>query len=545
MPPELFRRLRSQGFKKKNVPALLVYTAPVNRDNWAFAYRIKAEVEAELGPKIDPKLIEEFSGANDGERSAKAGEVDLNRRGVDPAAILNDQDNVSVGVFRDILARLLPEMGILDLYPIPQAESSFNGEGHPFGLRRLPLSIDGEGRVQGKGEDQLIEHEMASKVIAAYLPGKGIPDLLRRVLALIEKSQPLTPLNILGGKKIVRKVIDRAIKRLEGSDPRVIDKLLDLRAAPGEEPKQEWGNFLQIRSLAELARQIAGWNRQRIALREIEWALDQISEKVQALGRDALPEELLRALTYLEGRLLAVYNRTIHRAPSAKVELRFDTRRVDKIKMLRFKKPDRPEGLGYTVAPPKVAGEFYPVSYGSGEFPPGSNGFFQFEGPWKELLGMPPIGFSALLSGPPKQGKSTLALGLAAWLARRGHGPVLYASFEEAHNPSLTEKRERLGIENDRIDYKNYLPLDLSPWPAVIVDSLTKARMGMETITELLTRYPATTFVFISQVTKAGKVKGSNEIPHEVDVLIEVKDGQASANGRFGSGTMPVVFEAQ
>jgi hypothetical protein len=48
--------------------------------------------------------------------------------------------------------------------------------------------------------------------------------------------------------------------------------------------------------------------------------------------------------------------------------------------------------------------------------------------------------------------------------------------------------------------------------------------------------------VFIYHTTKEGNFRGKNENAHEVDVIVEVSDGKATGNGRFGIGGEVAVF---
>ena len=48
--------------------------------------------------------------------------------------------------------------------------------------------------------------------------------------------------------------------------------------------------------------------------------------------------------------------------------------------------------------------------------------------------------------------------------------------------------------------------------------------------------------IFIYHTTKDGKFRGTNENAYEVDVIIEVSDGKAKGNGRFGIGKVIDVF---
>jgi len=60
--------------------------------------------------------------------------------------------------------------------------------------------------------------------------------------------------------------------------------------------------------------------------------------------------------------------------------------------------------------------------------------------------------------------------------------------------------------------------------------------MDVEDLEKLQRQYPDTSFVFIYHTTKVGKFKGVNSHAHEVDVIIQVKKGQATSTGRFNAG---------
>lgn len=52
---------------------------------------------------------------------------------------------------------------------------------------------------------------------------------------------------------------------------------------------------------------------------------------------------------------------------------------------------------------------------------------------------------------------------------------------------------------------------------------------------------PKTAFIFIFHATKEGDFRGGQENAHDVDCIIEVKDGVACGKGRFGvSGEVEV-----
>jgi hypothetical protein len=192
----------------------------------------------------------------------------------------------------------------------------------------------------------------------------------------------------------------------------------------------------------------------------------------------------------------------------------------------------------YIIAPHR--GEA--VRYRSDAMPPAHDDTYHFSGPWGELFGQPVKGFSALIYGKPKSGKSTLAADLGGYLAR-SFGTVLYASIEEGARGTITERIERLDVGHPHMYVSNHLPSDLSPYDFVITDSVSRGRLDLEEMRSLISSFPDTSFIFIFHVTKSGLPRGTAEFQHEVDVLVEVSDGVATANGRFGPGEMAVRFE--
>jgi KaiC/GvpD/RAD55 family RecA-like ATPase len=69
------------------------------------------------------------------------------------------------------------------------------------------------------------------------------------------------------------------------------------------------------------------------------------------------------------------------------------------------------------------------------------------KGKYLELIGDPSIGFTAMVYGLPKSGKSTMCLDFANHLASN-HGKVLYCAVEEGFGYTLKEKIERLGAQH-------------------------------------------------------------------------------------------------
>lgn len=156
------------------------------------------------------------------------------------------------------------------------------------------------------------------------------------------------------------------------------------------------------------------------------------------------------------------------------------------------------------------------------------------KGKYRDLIGDPSVGFMAMVYGLPKSGKSTMCLDFAKHLAEH-HGKVLFCPIEEGYGYTLQEKIDRLGASHPNLFIAEQVPEDLSEFDYVFIDSVSKAGMDIADITALHKKFPRTAFIFIYHSTKEGKFRGGNEHAHEVDVIIEVVDGEVSAKGRFNS----------
>ena len=164
------------------------------------------------------------------------------------------------------------------------------------------------------------------------------------------------------------------------------------------------------------------------------------------------------------------------------------------------------------------------------------------QGKYRDLIGDPSTGFAAMVFGLPKSGKSTLCIDFAKHLAEY-HGKVLYVAIEEGFGYTLKEKLERLGAIHPNLVLAEKLPDNLAPYQFVFVDSVSKARLSGDDLTNLRKENPKTSFVFIFHTTKAGNFRGQQDFAHDVDVIIEVENGMAKANGRFGIGGVLNIHE--
>jgi hypothetical protein len=162
-------------------------------------------------------------------------------------------------------------------------------------------------------------------------------------------------------------------------------------------------------------------------------------------------------------------------------------------------------------------------------------------GKYKDLIGDPSVGFSCMVYGKPKSGKSTMCIDFAKHLAEN-HGKVLYVAIEEGYGYTMKEKLERLGAVHPNLFVSENIPEDLSSFSFVFIDSVSKGKVDNEKINQLIKSHPKTAFLFIFHSTKEGDFRGGQENAHDVDCIIEVKDGVASGKGRFGVGGEISVF---
>jgi DNA replication protein DnaC len=159
---------------------------------------------------------------------------------------------------------------------------------------------------------------------------------------------------------------------------------------------------------------------------------------------------------------------------------------------------------------------------------------FDFKGRWLDFIGTPAINFFTAIHGKAGEGKSTFAIQFANYLATN-FGKVIYISGEEGFSQTFKEKFERLGVtapnlfvadlrvfEDIKTELKN------NDYHFILIDSLDTLRMGPDEIKQLRQMLPNNAFITISQSTKDGKMRGSNEIIHDCDIVIQVADGVAT-----------------
>lgn len=159
-----------------------------------------------------------------------------------------------------------------------------------------------------------------------------------------------------------------------------------------------------------------------------------------------------------------------------------------------------------------------------------------FKDKWLNFIGDPSPGFTAMVFGMPKMGKSYLCVDFAGYLARN-HGKVLYVAKEEKLDATLQKKLKDKDVAHENLFVADALPSDLSAYDFIFLDSVNKLGLQPKDLDKLKADNKGKSFIYVFQATKGGKFKGNNEFQHDVDVVIEVPEqGKAIQFGRFNQG---------
>ena len=165
-----------------------------------------------------------------------------------------------------------------------------------------------------------------------------------------------------------------------------------------------------------------------------------------------------------------------------------------------------------------------------------------FKDKWLGFIGDPAPGFTAMVFGMPKMGKSYLCIDFAGYLARN-HGKVLYVAKEEKLDKTLQDKLKEKNVAHENLTVADGIPTSLAEYDFVFLDSVNKLGLTSKDLEKLKADNKGKSFIYIFQATKAGKFKGNNEFQHDVDVVIEVpKIGKAIQYGRYNQGGETDIF---
>lgn len=173
---------------------------------------------------------------------------------------------------------------------------------------------------------------------------------------------------------------------------------------------------------------------------------------------------------------------------------------------------------------------------------------YPFTGEWERLFGNPDIRFSTLIRGEAKSGKSTFCAKFAQYVSQ--YGRVLYVSAEERLNSKTLQLRiEQCGVTSSNIRFTDARDLDIieriiqkGGFRFVFIDSVQHVKMNIDQWLKLKTKFKRRKLSW-HLVMQMGE--NITKYKHEVDVLIEVTEGVASAHGRYNKKSAIRVFENQ
>ena len=176
-----------------------------------------------------------------------------------------------------------------------------------------------------------------------------------------------------------------------------------------------------------------------------------------------------------------------------------------------------------------------------------------FEGAWKDFVGCPARGFSAIVWGASSSGKSSLAMQWARYLTE--FGKVAYNSLEEgiSHTMQMNLKRNYMDsvegkfllIDNEPIDeLLERMEKHKSP-DFLIIDSVQYMQTDKEEYKKLkrLMKDKNKGLILISQANgKEPKGELADFARYDVDLKIRVEGYKAFPTGRMNGGGAPFVI---
>ncbi len=171
--------------------------------------------------------------------------------------------------------------------------------------------------------------------------------------------------------------------------------------------------------------------------------------------------------------------------------------------------------------------------------------YYRFEGAWRRVFGCPDVRFSTLVRGEAKSGKSSFLAQFAQYVSQWGR--VLYVSAEERLNSLTLKKRlELYEITSPKIRFTDVREVKFidqlvktGGYRFVIIDSIQHCDMTVNDWIELKNKYKRrkVSWHLVSQM-------GTNvtRFRHEVDAIVEVKQGIAYVSGRFKEADKFYIF---
>lgn len=163
---------------------------------------------------------------------------------------------------------------------------------------------------------------------------------------------------------------------------------------------------------------------------------------------------------------------------------------------------------------------------------------YPFTGDWAKILGEPDIRFSTLIRSEAKSGKSTYCARFAQYIAQFGR--VLYVSAEERLNSKTLQNRIKLcEVTNPNVRYvhiKDHVQIDMliktGKFRFIIIDSVQHVQMTYDQFENMRHKYKKRKLSWHLVMQMGVDI---SKWKHEVDVIVELKQGFAQVHGRYNS----------
>lgn len=366
---------------------------------------------------------------------------------------------------------------------------------------------------------------------------ENLPEALKKSHLLIEERTGTgSDWSIYEHNNEVKQVFDLAFEKLF----EFIDKKEGLSGTEITETKE---TMKQESTLTEkFVKRFLLLHGKTLQKKEIEGFLNDVQNaiKEKEITKDSV---LSKEIQLIQSKLLSAINKM---SGSIKVELAADTKRKLQLAMNKLKAKSAPRkpkkndlnGVEEVQEVKPKQNLMNSIDFANLHF-----NSIGFSGKWLNLIGDPSPGFTAMVFGRPKMGKSYLCVDFAGYLARN-HGKVLYVANEEKLDATLQMKLNDTDVKHENLFVSDYLPEDLSKYQFIILDSVNKLGLSPKDLENLKKNNPGKSFIFIFQTTKDGKFKGANSYQHDVDVVIEVPErGRATQFGRFNQGGEMSIFD--
>ena len=175
----------------------------------------------------------------------------------------------------------------------------------------------------------------------------------------------------------------------------------------------------------------------------------------------------------------------------------------------------------------------------------------ELDGKWKDAIGSPELTGSWFIYGPPKSGKTSLAMQLVKCLSQFRR--VAYNSIEEGLSLSIRNamEREGMGEKSTRMVLVKMEYEELSTWltqpkspDIVVIDSVQFMELKYSEYKKLKAMFPNKLFIFISHVDGVHPDGlAARKIMRDANVVFSVKVFKAFPISRYGGGIPIVISE--